>query len=806
MVIKGVDVYGIEQIHGNTIFTNDGNVSMVYELDLPRKYSICSEDFDLRCKDLEKAFCFFPINSFVHKQDIIVEEDFDSTSIDRDSFLGNDAKRHFKSRKFITHRSLLIFTLRGLSSLSYKYQCNPFKYESSLEEGDREKLTEFDGNINRAINVISNIKDTKIRPLTKEAIEALYKELLNGFESTGFFDIDFKKRTFGDESHFKMITVHNADFLPTTFNNIKKSSISTDYQPIYEGFFDGLNEVLQFNHIVNQIIYFKGKEHILEELEASRKEYTTVRSYNDIFASKHDLLTKRIATLTKSESDVVKSHFNVIVFDKDKRVLESNVKKVASHLDALGVSYYVPTDKILQNAFLGSLMGRESLLHPEYWFVTPLIQGVSLFTHTTISKSDPQGVFFNDRITQAPIKVDLWDEDNVYMNARNGIICAQTGGGKSVLALSYISQMMEQGVNVVVAEFGRSFEFITKLFKEKSKHVVLSYDTWLGINPFALKQGQNATIEKKGYLVEIIMKTWRVKEYMNDTHFLVTMKLIVDHYYKSVKGGHSYENFYHFVIDGGNRMLEQLDVDQEYFDFKSFKHNCRDFITGGTYENVFKVSEGVQNHIGDKQLVVFELTEVKDDPFLVTLFLLIVQETIDSNILADKSRKGILIFDEFAETAEIRDKYTNVEVLQTVSVLYQKIRKENGAVCIIIQDLAQLAEGDSRKKILANNQVFITLPSTRAGYLEVAKSLILTDGEAAEMQSIRNNYNAEYPYSEFWLKRDNDKRVLRNELSPYAFLAFQTKGDIWKALNDDYKKTNNLEISIANFKNKEDEK
>jgi len=244
-------------------------------------------------------------------------------------------------------------------------------------------------------------------------------------------------------------------------------------------------------------------------------------------------------------------------------------------------------------------------------------------------------------------------------------------------------------------------------------------------------------------------------------------------------------------------LLYVLHIDQDYFDLKSFKISCGQFIKGGRYENVFKVEKDTNTkHIIENQLVVFELTEIKKDPFLVTLVLLILQETIDSNILSDRSNKGVLIFDEFAETAQIKDSYTGEEVLQTVSVLNQKIRKENGSIYLIVQDFAQLPDNPFTKSIIRNTQLFYMLPSTMAAYQDAKDTLKLTDSEYSQLVSIQNNYHTAQPFSEFFLKRFEASEVLRNELSPAAYLAFQTKGDLWDKLNAHYSTTNNLEASI----------
>ena len=284
--------------------------------------------------------------------------------------------------------------------------------------------------------------------------------------------------------------------------------------------------------------------------------------------------------------------------------------------------------------------------------------------------------------------------------------------------------------------------------------------------------------------------------HLNEVPVIVALETLIKEFYNEKGIEHSYESFYNYVVGGGENLLRFLNIKLEYFDLDSFKHNCEQFTTGGRYENVFKVGGEQNTSIGNKQLVVFELTEIKKDPFLVTLVLLILQDTIDSNILSDRTKKGILIFDEFAETAGIKDIYGGEEILQTVATLYQKIRKENGAVYIIIQDLVQLPKNNHTEGIYANNQLFYVLPSSRSSYDKIADTLKLTSGELAELRSIKNNYSNQYPYSEFWLKRGEHTEVLRNEISKASFYAFQTKGDLWQQMNEKYQVTQNLEISI----------
>ncbi len=795
MLIKGIEAYSIDHISGNALFSKDGTVSLLYRLKLPPKYSISEEGYDERCHKLNQAFRSFPVDTYVHRQELYLNKAFDGKTIDRNSFLGRDAQEHFDGRMFVEHDSLVCFTIKNLRSLEKAYQSNPFAYKKSLHETDFSKLEDFEFSIDKAINVINSIPNTTIEALDEAYVREHVTMLLNGFEQSGYHDLDFRDRSFGSNSHFEVVTLNRAEYFPRKFPNIRKSEISKMYQDVYEGFLECIGETFSCNHIVNHIVQFVGKPQLLEQIEVARKEYGNFRKQSEHFDRRYQDLKLALEEQSSSDDDLVLLHINIVLFDTDKKQLERHLRELKRRLDVLEVKYYQPKKEILQNVFLGSVFGREKLLHPDFFFMADLLQAQCLTLHTSTPTDEPTGVYLNSRLDQRPLKRQLWYEDE----ARNGLIVASTGGGKSVIMLTIMTQFIEKGINVVVAEFGRSFEFITKLYPEISQHVRLKVDTPLGINPF---ETDEPSAEKIGYLAQIVMKTWRNIEYINDTSVIVSMERILEHYYEEVTKDHSYDSFYKFVCEGGNSMLYALEIKEEYFNLDNFKHNCRQFIAGGKYENVFKVSDSsTVNVIKEKQLVVFELTEIKKDPFLVTLILLILQDTIDQNILADRSKKGVLIFDEFAETAQIRDMYTGEEVIQTVSVLNQKIRKENGAVYLIIQDFVQLPENNFSESIIANTQLFYVLPSGRDGFERTAAKLRLQPSEIAELQSIENGYQAKHPHSELWLKRYEKTEVLRNELSPATFLAFQTKGEQWDKLNKDFERTQNLEVSIANLLN-----
>lgn len=803
MKVIGAEAYSIKSIVGNNIlFSKSGNIAMVYVLEQPEKYSLDEKKFDVRLEDFFTAFKTTPNDVYVHKQDIYLVENFDTTTITGDLYLDEALRKHFKKRSGIAHYSIIAFVLTGLKSLDKAYLSNPFTYHEKLEKEERLKLIEFSDSVDKSINIISNIYRTKIYPIQADDLRYHIYRYVNGFEIAGFYDIDFRDKKIG-ENYLDIFSFNRAEYFGDTISNIKKDAISREDFTFFEGTMDMLGETLKCNHIYNQIIYFQGTKPIENELRLVMEEYGKLRSGSERHNSKFIQFEELLKEIGDSGSDkmLVKAHYNLIVFDKDKDVFDLARNNVRSLLMSNSIDFYKPEKEVFKDIFLGSIIGRETSLHKDNLWITTLKQSLCLFSNTTVPTSDENGVFFNDRLSQLPLRKDVWDERNKRISARNGIVVAQTGGGKSVLMLNILMQFLSQGINAVVVEFGKSFKFITNLYPEISKHISYSSEQPLGINPFIVSD-KGLDNEKLALLQSIVLKTWRIKENFSNAHIGVSINKLLQQYYKDRKFGHSYPDFYLYVVTGGQELLNKLDIDAEYFDLKSFKHICSEFIEGGKYENVFKDNEETTKIISNTQFVVFELTEIKKDPFLVTLILLILQETINTNILQDRSKKGVLIFDEFAETQAIKDMYTDEEVLQTVAVLYQKIRKENGSVYTIIQDMGQLPDNNYTEGIIANTQLLYVLPTTKAGYLKIADTFKLEEHELYMLNSLKSNKTAEFPYTEQFLKIGSESTVTRLELSKPAYYAFQTDGAVWAELNGAFEKSGNMIETIENKINK----
>ena len=182
----------------------------------------------------------------------------------------------------------------------------------------------------------------------------------------------------------------------------------------------------------------------------------------------------------------------------------------------------------------------------------------------------------------------------------------------------------------------------------------------------------------------------------------------------------------------------------------------------------------------------FELTQIKQDRFLSNLVMGMIFTVIQKKLLSDRRKRGVLIFDEYGETAQMVDTATGTGIHSSVAFCYQKIRKENGAVYTIIQNPDQLPENEHTKNIIANTDMLFVLPTKEVIYQSVIDKFRLTQpGQIALMKSMRNNFSGQRPYSECFMRLgEHYATVTRLEFSREKFLAFQTEGEIWSDLEE----------------------
>ncbi|MEM9078640.1 MAG: DUF87 domain-containing protein, partial [Bacteroidota bacterium] len=405
--------------------------------------------------------------------------------------------------------------------------------------------------------------------------------------------------------------------------------------------------------------------------------------------------------------------------------------------------------------------------------------------------SDEKGVLFNDRKHNIPVFKDVWDEGKRRIKARNFAIFAPTGEGKSFLANNILRQYFEAGVRLVIIDLGGSYTKFAQLYPED--YLVLRYESGknLSINPFYVSSFQDVTPEHLEdlavFLFELLSSELKVTKAQS-----VSLKKILKYYYQQTTEKHSLSSFHSFLKRQKEQLLKSLDIDAAFFNMTNFLHVLSEYVKDGLYSFLFEINEDQSYRLEDKRLIVFELDEVKDNKEILSVMLKLIKTAIQRTIWKNRNEKGVILFDEFAKQL----KFPNV--LESVEFYYQAIRKQEGAIGIILQSINQLPNNSTSASILENTQVIYSLNNEK-GYGELVKRLNLSSHDLNQLKSIKNNFSGSRKYTEIFIKIGKESNVFRLEVPPEVYAAYLTDGAENDRIMRIYKEGGCMETAIKKF-------
>lgn len=791
----------IVELQEHIVFANNGNVVLCYKVKLPEVYSLSEKDFEDIHGVWFQAFKSLPIGTIIQKQDIYKKSSYKADELPNGTFLQRATRDYFKGREFIQHSCYLFFTLAYNKALNASKFTNPFrKVEKGIYRTLDQNIREFIVSVNDAVSFINNSRKVSLKPLEEKEILGLTDAYFNGFNEGFDTDIQLKLPRSSKkhnieigENYFEVLAVNSelcfGDMVQTSKTNEKFTS---DDFIFHQGFIDGLGLNLNENHSINQIIYLDDRHKwrkLLEKRIEELKKSSNFGTQNKVILKKIEAIVAKINE--DDSSRIIRGHLNIIFWDKEAQKLGNIASKIKAEFKELDIVPYYPKGEERKNYFLNSYFCFASNFSNEDLYVTDLKHALCLYINNTNYKSDATGIIFNDRQHNIPVLKDVWDERKKRIKARNFAIFAPTGEGKSFLANNILRQYFEQNVRLVIIDLGGSYSKFAKLYPED--HIILRYEQGknLGINPFYISKESDLTPERLEdlavFLLELLAsgkETGKAEE--------VAVKKVLLHYYAQVRTNHSLASLYQFIDDEKETLIKELNIREEHFSVYNFLHILSEYVDNGIYSFLFNVSEDQTYKIEDKRMIVFELDEVKDNKEILSVMLKLIKSAIQRTIWRNKAEKGIILFDEFAKQL----KFGNV--LESVEFYYQAIRKQNGAIGIILQSINQLPNNSTSASILENTQVVYSLNNEK-GYDELQKRLNLSSHDLNQLKSIRNNLTGDRKYTEMFIKIGKESNIFRLEVPREVFAAYLTDGRESEAIMAIYKETNNMEEAIKNF-------
>ena len=785
----------IVDIQDNIVFANNGNIVLCYEGMLPEIYSLSEKDFEDIHAAWFQAIKSLPIGTVVHKQDVYLKKSYSSEKLPNKTFLEKATHNHFKGREYMEHRCFLFFILTKNKALNNSKYVNPFKKVNKgiVQELD-DTVNSFIGSVSDSVSFINNSRKMKFNALKVEEIQSITNSYFNGFNEGFNTDILLEKSNISiGENHFDALAVNSELCFGESVQSSKTNErFTSDDFVFHQGFIDGIGLTLTENHIVNQIIYLDDKQKwrkLLDKKIQELKKSSNFGSQNKVVLDKIQHIQNQINA--DDNARIIRGHLNIIYWARKERELEKIASKIKTEFKELDIIPYYPRGEERKNYILNSYFCFSSNFSNEDLYVTDLKHALCLTINNSNYKSDATGIIFNDREHNIPVLKDVWDERKKRIKARNFAIFAPTGEGKSFLANNILRQYFESGVRLVIIDLGGSYTKFAKLYPKQ--YTVLRYESGknLGINPFYISNQDDLTPERLEdlsiFLFELFASDLKVTKAQS-----VSIKKILLHYYQTTSDEHSLDSFYRFIESNQDTLLGQLKIHPDYFNITNFLHIMSEYVGDGLYSFLFEVSEDQTYKIEEKRLIVFELDEVKDNKEILSVMLKLIKSAIQRTIWRNRAEKGIILFDEFAKQLKFEN------VLESVEFYYQAIRKQNGAIGIILQSINQLPNNSTSASILENTQVIYSLNNEK-GYVELQKRLNLSSHDLNQLKSIKNNLTGPRKYTEMFIKIGKESNIFRLEVPKEVYAAYLTDGAENEEIMKLYEKHQNMEKAITEY-------
>lgn len=788
-------------IEDNFFVAQNGIFGVAYKMELPEKYSLSEVDFETIIDVWKRAFMQLT-DVVILRQDFFIDSKFDTTKWESSNFLQKSTQEHFANRQYLKHYAYIFFMVADFNTYKNVGWYNPFKkVDSVIFEKIDSKQQSFRKDVTDAVNYIANKKigfnNFVFSKFTKEDFinyeDFYFSGLSDGFTTNVFSE---NKKVYTGDKQIGIFTVNNE----RAFSDSMRSCIQDDeysgHYKFFKSYGDNFGFNLKFDHIYTSVFFIDDQKKVRDELQNNVDILQKAKSWSTANEIAHKESSSTLEELySQDEVNIIRGFNSLTFFANNDQEYEARREQVKSAFnDVVRPHYTGKVDRVKSDFFL-SFPTFAPYLNDKQTYRVPIEVGCSFLQNTSHYKNDDEGLIFTSRVDNLPTIVDDYFENKKYDNARNGIIIAPTGYGKSTLLNHKVRYNHENGDKTVIVDFGGSYANYSKFYPNDVVYISFEYGKPLGYDFFNI--GYNEELEEYEpldggeleKLTEIVIL--HTGEIYNSVEREVINKFISLYYSNSPQK--SFHGFYDFLELNQYDIHKIADIELSFFDLSAFLLLLKKFSKNGEFSFLYSKTKNNIFQIAQKPIVIFEIEEASKNPVILKVLLNLINILIDQNILTDKSVRGHIYIDEIAKL------YKYDGVINMVELFYQTVRKKNASIFQILQAISQLPEGKIAESIIENTQVLYVLNAKN--YEPIQKAFNLPNNAVYMMQSLQSKTQGEAPlFTELFIMRGKSFKVVRLELPPEVFWTYQTDGEKAHILLNEYEKTNNnMEEAIKNL-------
>lgn len=783
------DLLPILDVENGYILSKQGDVTVVFQTELPEIFSLSDKDYDTLHQSFVKALKMLPAGSVFHKQDYFIDSRYRAEFGDQDtSFLSLSSERFFNERPYLAHSCYFMLTrkpkARKASSSLFSNLIRPALVpQDSMDPAVHQDFIDAADQFRRVLEDSGYVKLRQLEDhellsgASKAGLIERYCYLSEQQTSSMIRDIEFKDGIKIGEKYCQLYTLADAADLPGSAGaGTTYEKYSTDKTKFSIGFASTLGQLLPCNHIYNQYVFIEDSGAAIRRLESKRLRLQSLSVYARENSLALDAANEFLNEAVKEQRSPVKAHFNVLAWTDKRSELQQIKSMVSSALAQIDATVKLETTGAPQ-IFWAGIPGNEADFPMNETFDTFAEQASCFLNLETgyISSLSPVGIRLGDRLTGKPVHVDISDEPirlGICTN-RNKFILGPSGSGKSFFTNHMIRSYYEQGAHVVLVDVGHSYKGLCDLvegyyFTYDEKHPIR-------FNPFYIEGRAKPDTEKKESIKTLLLALWKKDNEVFKRSEYVALSNALTLYYEFLQEHPrvvaSFDSFYDFLRDVFVKVLQDDQVKDRDFDVSNFLYVLRPYYKGGEFDYLLNASENLD--LKNQRFIVFELDAVKDHPILFPVITIIIMEVFISKMRKLKGiRKVILIEEAWKAIAK-------EGMAEYIRYLFKTVRKFFGEAIVVTQEVEDIISSPVVKQAIINNsdcKILLDQSKYQNKFDQIQQLLGLTEKEKALVLSVNKANDPLKKYKEVFISLGGiSSKVYRTEVSPSEYLAYTTE-------------------------------
>ncbi len=776
-------LFPLYRIENGIILSMQGDATLGFLLRLPEIFTLDQRNYEKIHDTCCRIIRLLPSNYIFHKQDICFGVKHEANYQQEDmNFLDRCSEAYFHERSYLTHISYLFITRRAsghaFRNASYSSLLRTTFSPSELLDGTAlSEITMIGGQVEQILNEggfhAKRLNTTEY--CGKEGSEGGVLQHYLNLRSAQLGDIIFHPQWQVADRFALMYTISESAFLPKSLGVTDSyEPYSFDQQSYPIGTAAPFGNLLDCNHIYNQVIFKSDKQETLKQLESKRLRLFSLSAYSRENGLAAEDIQDYINEALQEGKDPIRAHFNITCWTENSSLLHHLANKVGAAMTKVGVLPKKETYSAPQ-IFWACLPGNIADLPDNETFATFAQQAACLFTFEgPYSQSvGSVGMRLGDRISGRPLLVDLSDEPmrKGWVTNRNKFILGPSGSGKSFFTNHMLRSYHSQGSHVVIVDVGHSYRGLCT----QTGGVYLSYEENkpISFNPFsaALK---SLDTEKKESLKSLLLALWKREDERFTRAEYVAISNAITGYFNYIQHHTdclpSFNTFYEFVDLEFSETCMQEKLDKRDFDLENFLYVLKPYYRKGEFSFLLNAETNID--LLEARMVVFELDNIKDHPILFPVVTLIIMDLFIGKMRKLKGIRKIILIEE-AWKAIARE-----GMAEYIKYLFKTVRKFFGEAIVVTQEVEDIMSSSIIKEAIINNadcKILLDQSKFANRFDRIKELLALGEREKQQILSINRNNDPNLKYKEVFIGLGPVSKVYRCEVSPEEYLTYTTE-------------------------------